>query len=77
MIQCGLSHNLDGTRTPTYLVLPRRFFVSVVLVDDKVIGEDVERDSGNVHLEETRCLIRAVPYEAFVAPAYMRVAYTY
>ena len=39
------------------------------LVDDEVIGEYEEVSSGQVHLEQARCLIPTVTNEALVTPA--------
>jgi hypothetical protein len=41
----------------------------MILVNKKVIGEDVERYSGKIHLEKTSSFVSAVSNEALVTPA--------
>lgn len=41
----------------------------MTLVDEEIVREDVERDTGHVHLVQARGLVPAVPDETFVAPA--------
>ena len=40
----------------------------MVLMDDEVIREDLERDAGEVYFEEAGSLVAPVAYEALVAP---------
>ena len=40
----------------------------MVLMDDEVVREDLERDAGEVDLEEAGCLVATVADEALVAP---------
>lgn len=45
------------------------FFIQMILMNEKVIGEDIERYAGKIHLKETSGFVPAVSNETFVAPA--------
>jgi hypothetical protein len=45
------------------------FFIQMILMDEKVIGEDVERYAGKIHLKETGGFVPAVSNKTLVTPA--------
>jgi hypothetical protein len=45
------------------------FFIQMILMNEKVIGEDVERYAGKIHLKETGGFVPAVSYKTLVTPA--------
>lgn len=41
----------------------------MTLMDQEMIAQYVERDSGQVHLEQTSCFVASIACEPFIAPA--------
>ena len=58
----------------THLILPDRLLVLMVLMDDEVAREDLERDAGEVYFKEAGSLVATVADEALVAPDGNRLA---
>lgn len=55
-------------KTMSDLHLSSVLIVYMTLVDEKVIGEHVERDARHIHLIQARCFVSAVADEALIAP---------
>lgn len=52
----------------THLVLTGCLFIRMILVDEKMVGENIERYAREVHLKQTSSFIPAIPNKAFIAP---------
>lgn len=52
----------------THFILPGCFFVEMTLMNEEVIGEDVVRDAGQIHLKKASSFVTTVANKPFVTP---------
>ncbi len=60
----------------TNFVFASELFVQVVLMDYEMVGEDIVRNSSQIHFEKTGGFVTAVAYKSFVTPDMRIVADT-
>jgi hypothetical protein len=51
-----------------YLITTSSLFISMVLMDDEMIREDIERYSGKIHFEQACSFVSTVAYKSFITP---------
>jgi hypothetical protein len=52
----------------TYLILPRFLCISMALMDQKVVWQDIKINARNVDTKQTSGFVSAVPHKPLVAP---------
>ena len=54
-----------------HLVLPHRLLIQVILMNDKLVRQDIKGDAREIHFKQTGCFITSITDKSFITPGRM------